>query len=112
MGSVCLTKAKHAEAEILSSRNSEKSENNSVSRSNNSLSYIDLEGEFSSMLNEIPIPEGELREKLEELPEFDFGPIKDSRRLALVKGYELIEDELYFGFLYNFLLNLVIQCRT
>lgn len=105
MGSICLTKSKQTEAEILSSQDgSEKSDYmNSASRSMNSLSYVDLEGQFAAMLSEIPIPEGELKEKLEELPEFDFGHIKDSRKLAVVKGSELVEDELYFGFLYSFL---------
>eukprot|EP00826_Nyctotherus_ovalis_P016087 TRINITY_DN14634_c0_g1_i3.p2 TRINITY_DN14634_c0_g1~~TRINITY_DN14634_c0_g1_i3.p2 ORF type:complete len:115 (+),score=20.09 TRINITY_DN14634_c0_g1_i3:82-426(+) len=114
MGSICLTKSKQTEAEIISSQDgSEKSDYmNSASRSNNSLSYIDLEGQFAVMLNEIPIPEGELKEKLEELSEFDFGPAKDSRRLAIVKGSELVEDELYFGFLYSFFYRLVIPYRT
>ena len=103
MGSVCYKKANPAEAEILSSRNSndpnDSKMNASMSKENESVVSIDLEAQFMSMLSEIQLPEGELKEMIERLPPFNFGPIKDSKNLAIVKGSELTNDEIYYGFL-------------
>ena len=58
----------------------------------------DLERQFIKLFDEIPIPEGPLKDTIFKLRPFDFDSTKDASILTIVKANEQVPGESYFGF--------------
>ena len=60
----------------------------------------DLEQQFLDILKEIPISNEAIKRKLAQLPIFEFSSARNCSALAVRKNLEMIQDEIYFGFMY------------